>query len=1296
MNTLIIRHIAKSKPVQFEVLRADDAEGVGPVFVPSPIYFPVESRPDSDLMRELRWYLEDFLEYPYEPEVGHANRVRRALKDWGEQAFESLFGGGNGRTMIHDALTKGHANLCVAISSDGADVLSWPWEAIRDPEVGCIGQKYRVERRLAKIRDPIEVSRELPRDRVNVLLVTARPYENDARFRSISRPLVELIEKEKLPAYVHLLRPPTFEHLREHLDKRKHFYHILHFDGHGGYVQVETQAGLCHECAEAEGCLVFEGNDEQPDDKTGEQIGSLLRDFEIPVVVLNACQSAMLHEAARDPFASVAGSLIKAGIRSVVAMSYSLYVSGAEQFVPAFYRRLFQTGSIAEAVRAGRQQMFVNKKRVCSRGRFDLEDWLLPVLYQQQPLDFSFAKDVKKKEGHDESKVVTELSQECENPYGFVGRDGAILRIERAMRRKPAGILICGLGGVGKTTLAQGFLEWLAVTEGLGQGYFWFKFDTEVRSAEYILNRMGEALLKTGFIVLGMDEKIETLARLFKDNRFIIVWDNFEVVQGGRGTIKQATLKKEDRELLSKFLKKLRGGASKVIITSRSEEQWLGLEQRIKIDLGGLAGEERWEYCDRILGDLGIKIDRDDEDFHRLMDMLAGHPLVMRVILPRLEKMSPAAVIIALQSNIEELGLEGGEVEQQLWATLRLAEDALAEEQHELLIPLAMHERFVDRDWLKAQAKATGRTWTVSQIDTLFEKLSGAGLLRLLRGDIYEVHPALTGYLRSRAVGEGLEEEHDTWARAFVGVMASIVNDLTPKPLNRQRAYFRYHRANFYYAADEASRLNMGQDFTALLQGLAVYAQNMSNYEEAAEMFGHLAETHKTTNNRRGEAAAYHRLGMIAQERHDFGEAQKWYRKSLAINENLGDEDSTAATYNQLGMIAQEQRDFEEAEKCYQKAVAVAENLGNEDGMACTYHQLGTIAQERRDFEQAQDYYQKSLAIEEKLGNEHRAAMTYYQLGIIAWERRDLSEAEGWCYKALAISEKFGDEHQAAMTHHQLGVIAQDHRDFDNAQKWYQQSLAIKERLGDEHGAATTYHQLGRIAEEHRDFTHAQKWYQKSLVIKERLGDEHGAAMTYHQLGRIAEERRDFDEAQKWYEKSLAVKEKLNDECGAAMTYHQLGRIAEDRCDFGKAQEWYHKALAINQKLGDEHRVAITYHHLGRVAQELRNFEQALQWYEKSLAIKEKHGNKRGAAMSFGQLGLLAWQRKRFVEAGQWLVKSIATFAKTNDSRGVKNGVRNFLGIYRDAPTEDKKQLKRMFEQAGFGDIEKLLGQAEE
>jgi tetratricopeptide (TPR) repeat protein len=959
MHTLIIRHVAKSEPPQFQVVRQRDGKSTDPRIVVSAFGFTVEGRPNSDLVRELSWYLENFLDYPYPPETDHAERVLDSLSSWGQQAFNGLFGDREGGRFFEEATREGYEQLHLVISSDEPRILSWPWEALRDPESGVLAQTCQIERRLNHIRDSQPISDKLPADRVNILLVTSRPYEGDVHYRSMSRPLVELVEKETLPARVHVLRPPTFDRLREHLRERPHFYHLIHFDGHGslntgaqGRVPGFTMRG-------AQGQLIFEDDKGKPQAINAQQLSVLLREHSIPCMVLNACQSAMFAADAQDPFAAVSAALLQAGIRSVVAMAWSLYVSAGQQFLPAFYRRLFESGNVAQATRAGRQQMYARPDRICVRGGFPLQDWLVPVVYQQDPYDFSFAAlaAVDKK-----AVNLPEEVQDRNNPYGFVGRDGAILKLERAMRQRPAGILIQGLGGVGKTTLARGFMQWLAATEGLGKGCFWFSFG-EIRSAEFVFNRLGEALFGGQFSAAALDHRIELLTKALKEHAFLIVWDNFEVVQGIPGTPIEPTMAESDRLLLLSFLQKLRDGRSKVLITSRSDEEWLGVE-RLKINLDGLQGEERWEYCERILGDLGISIGREDENLVRLMDLLGGHPLAMRVILPKLEKLTASSVVGAVTSNLQALNISGrDEAEAKLYATLRYAEQALPVSQRPLLTPLAMHEGFVDGNYLEAMGRQVDAEWARARIDSFLQGLATAGLLRDHGQAIYEMHPMLTSYLRTTFLPLVPSELRDSWARAFVQVMELCADRLAPRELHEQRADFHWHGANLYYAMGEARRLGMDAAFRALLQALGVYARNVRNYRGASELFKGLAKAAKAAEEERLEAVAYHQLGMIAQEQRDFQGAEAWYRKALAISEKQGNEHGAALTYHQLGMIAQEQRDFQGAEAWYRKALAINEKQGNEHAAAWGYHQLGTIAQEQGDLERAEAWIRRSLAI---------------------------------------------------------------------------------------------------------------------------------------------------------------------------------------------------------------------------------------------------------------------------------------------------------------------------------------------
>jgi hypothetical protein len=319
MKALMIRHVSKSEPAEFQVIRQRDGKSTEPRSVASPFGFPVEGRPESDLIRELNWYLETFLEYPFEPEIGHAERVLDSLRAWSQQAFDALFGDREGGRFFDEATQDGYRELHLLISGDDPHVLSWPWEALRDPESGVLAQTCQIERRMNNVRDPQPISDKLPNERVNILLVIARPYQGDVYYRSISRPLVELIEKERLPAGVHVLRPPTFDRLREHLRQRPHFYHLIHFDGHGSVTRGTQGSTPGFTMSGAQGQLIFEDEKGAPMPVTAEQLSVLLREHSIPCVVLNACQSAMFAADAQDPFAAVSAALLQAGIRSVVA-----------------------------------------------------------------------------------------------------------------------------------------------------------------------------------------------------------------------------------------------------------------------------------------------------------------------------------------------------------------------------------------------------------------------------------------------------------------------------------------------------------------------------------------------------------------------------------------------------------------------------------------------------------------------------------------------------------------------------------------------------------------------------------------------------------------------------------------------------------------------------------------------------------------------------------------------------------------------------------------------------------------
>jgi hypothetical protein len=319
----------------------------------------------------------------------------------------------------------------------------------------------------------------LPEDRLNILLVIARPYgERDVSLRTIARPMLEALASIRSQVNIKLLRPPSFEQFERELNAHKGFYHIVHFDGHGGF--DPTSQGRQYALGGAgQGVLVFEKEDGSPEIVTAAQIAQNLADCRVPIFVLNACQSG---QAGQDPFSSVATRLVSLGAKGVVAMAYSVYAEAAKHFIGRLYEQLVLGESLSSALAGGRREILNKRERPSPKGWLPLSDWMVPVLYQQESYtpfpkrEQATSKIELMRRGVKESMPQREAVPQTRRDipeagtYGFVGRDYEILQLERAFRQNQV-VLLKGMGGVGKTELSIGFARWLWDTQGRTEAF---------------------------------------------------------------------------------------------------------------------------------------------------------------------------------------------------------------------------------------------------------------------------------------------------------------------------------------------------------------------------------------------------------------------------------------------------------------------------------------------------------------------------------------------------------------------------------------------------------------------------------------------------------------------------------------------------------------------------------------------------------------------------------------------------------------------------------------------------------
>jgi tetratricopeptide (TPR) repeat protein len=296
-----------------------------------------------------------------------------------------------------------------------------------------------------------------------------------------------------------------------------------------------------------------------------------------------------------------------------------------------------------------------------------------------------------------------------------------------------------------------------------------------------------------------------------------------------------------------------------------------------------------------------------------------------------------------------------------------------------------------------------------------------------------------------------------------------------------------------------------------------------------------------------------------------------WDQEATLIHDTISrlspESPRRAAWFHQLGNLAYLRGDYVEAELLYRKTLTMNEELGDRAGIAPTYHQLGLLAYSRGDYVEAERWFQQALIIDEELDDQLGIAREYHQLGLLAMDRGDYSEVERRCREAILLNERLDNQSDLATNYILFGKLAQGRGDYAGAELHYRQALTISERLGDRFCTARCYRHLGDLAFLRDDCTGAEHFYQQSLTIREGLDTPSDVAGTIGQLGMLAHHQGDYIEAERRYRQALAIYGELGIRAGMAIGYHQFGMLEQDRDNLREAATWYIRALILKVEL---------------------------------------------------------------------------------------------------------------------------------
>ncbi|HET8841337.1 MAG TPA: tetratricopeptide repeat protein [Ktedonobacteraceae bacterium] len=1266
----------------------------------------------------LEWYFEEHIKFPFTNQV-KAKEAATSVIAYGESLFMQVFSTNSQILSEYRRVAQMGLNTLQIEIAGQPSFHALHWESLKDPDVfQPLALQATIVRKSRVFQVIPTVAHSSPT--INLLIVVARPHEQqDIGYRTISRPLVESLHQNKLPVKIDIVHPGTYKALEHHLRLTTErygggYYHILHFDVHGAILPYLLTKRFPRERYGRDVLQSYEGmkaflllereEDHSPDLLEATELAQLLRVYQIPIVILNACQSSKQvgeHET------SLASHLTQCGVQTVLGMSYSIAKTAGELLMKVLYQQLSEGHELAAALRAARSKLFKSKERYTGyHQRVNLEDWLLPVVYQNQPQRLTLRPFTTEERGlfwKKEDRRYTPMQP----TYGFVGRDLDILRIEKLLLNKCNIVLVQGMIGVGKTALLHHLGVWWQST-GFVEQVCYFSCDKYAWTQQEILSTLVQNLLEEfplphDLRPLSLDIQLALLTKKLRTQRHLLIIDHLEFILGDHAALQHPALT-EGQVALRRFLSGLMGGKTFVLVGSRRNEVWFteDILENSRYELRGLDPEAAAELSAYILArhvDYSAPEQYEqymkNKDLLQLLWLLHGFPLALEGVLAHLERQMPEEVLEAFQKGNIRLDVNSDEREKlkSILSSVRYSYEKLSEEAQLLLLCVAPFTSVIGEigfevmKWFRQQpalAELPFECWSMA-----LKEAQDWGLLSPSTGTpgyLY-IQPLFPYFLRSQlwekkqieiqqAIETAFRESYDELGEVIWKFLRSKEPD--KQQIGHRLGGLEYDNLNTALYLALKAQVSIHNIYTAL----AAYSEHIGDHtsllEKGQEVLHHLKRYPRA---KWIDALGLDVVGVIDNiafnlyQSKDFAAAEAMYQQALALlleNKSLDAQEkkqSSASIYHQLGAVASAQHQWTQAERYYRSALEIRGEFSDHPEHIGSYHQLGLLAQEQHQWAQAEYYYRRALEIAIEVDDQTKQAAAYYHLGTVAQEQRQWTQAIDYYQPALEIYQKFGELGAQAGIYQCLATIALEKRQWAGAEREYQRALAIYITSGNQYDQAAIYEGLGNAARKQRQWAQAEQYQMQALEIYIKFGDHSKRTGPYHELGSIALEQSQWKQAEQYYQQALEIKIKLGDHYKQAPIYHQLGVVAEMQNQWEQAKHYSKQALEIHQQFGDSEGVMRSYHQLGKVAQAQQQWTQACDYFLQTLEIARDIQSELGTNVALIALFAL-WLASR----DESLYAAIAPFWDTTPEE-VEATFRKMEITYQDKINDNKVQF---------------------
>jgi tetratricopeptide (TPR) repeat protein len=550
----------------------------------------------------------------------------------------------------------------------------------------------------------------------------------------------------------------------------------------------------------------------------------------------------------------------------------------------------------------------------------------------------------------------------------FIGREDEIKAIDETLDKSNSLLLINGIGGIGKSSLANHYLyirekefDYYGFIEGLGS------FISEFRNSLNLKSQKEDELYR---------EIIYKLQKLNGNNLLVI--DNVEDIEANKTLIEMIlSLGKYNYKILftsRRKIKKVKSYHLGTLLPIDAQKLFLSYYETGEV-----------EKVDMVIEYLGLHT-----LFIKLVaDTIENEGYSLDDILQKFENGELSKIEFIDEESGDEITFNHNL--QELFSMQNLKDEYVLLLKRLAVLPsidieLSFLEDILDEERLKGRLNfLVGRGWLIESEGR------------------YKLHQIIKEYLLAN---------HAPLLEC-ANILFYFYNLLPFDSININSSKIQY--IIYFESVISVYELILGQEREAIsmfLNRLGVLYLYFGNYKLALSSYEKALQININLSNNKGKSASLNNIAEIYQLLGDKNKALEFYQKSIKLTEQeFGLEDpETAIRYNNIARLYDSWKEYNKSLIFYTKSLKIREKvLGfNNYFTAQSYNNIGVYYENQGNFKNALYHHKKALSIRENIfGKEHiETSESYHNLGTVYYCLDKFGKSLLFIQKALILREK--------------------------------------------------------------------------------------------------------------------------------------------------------------------------------------------------------------------------------------------------------------------------------------------------